>query len=83
MTPNESVKNKGNSMFKRQLLAVLMFGAAVATSTMTPNVWAQSKKAKALVSEQADPSVTLTSPNFPGVALRNYSFTFKSQGSCQ
>lgn len=70
-------------MFKRQLLAVLMFGAAVATSTMTPNVWAQSKKAKALVSEQADPSVTLTSPNFPGVALRNYSFTFKQLGVLQ
>ena len=40
-----------------------MFGAAVATSTMTPNVWAQSKS-QGFVSEQADPSVTLTSPNF-------------------
>lgn len=70
-------------MFKRQLLAVLMFGAAVATSSMTPNVWAQNKKTKAPATELADPSVTLTSPNFPGVALRNYSFTFKQLGVLQ
>lgn len=70
-------------MFRRRLLAVFMFGAAVATSSMTPDVWAQSKKSRALATELADPSTTLTSPNFPGVALRNYSFTFKQLGVLQ
>ena len=67
-------------MFKPQLIAVLMFGAAVASSAMSPSVWAKSKKNKAITTELADSSLSLTSPAFPGVALRNYNFTFKQLG---
>ena len=67
-------------MFKLQLLAALMFGVAVFSSTVTPSAWANSKKNKALTTELADSSLTLTSPAFPGVPLRNYSFTLKQLG---
>lgn len=67
-------------MFKRQLLAALMFGAAVVSSSLAPDVWAQSKKTKGTGPVEADTTAALTSPNFPGVALRNYSFTFKQLG---
>ena len=67
-------------MFKPQLIAVLMFGAAVASSAISPSVWAKSKKNKAITTELADSSLSLTSPAFPGVALRNYNFTFKQLG---
>lgn len=68
-------------MFKRQLLAALMFGAAVVSSSLAPDAWAQSKKTKGLVGVESDTgSAAQSSPNFPGVALRNYSFTFKQLG---
>lgn len=71
-------------MFKRQILAALMFGTAVMSTTLVPDAWAQGKKNRAASSsERADPSVTLSSPDFPGVTLRNYSFTFKQLGVLQ
>lgn len=66
-------------MFKRQLLAALMMGAAVASFSLTPDVWAQSRKAKSTVTE-VESAPILTSPQFPGVALRSYSFTFNQLG---
>ena len=45
---------KGLLMFKRQLLAAVMFGAAIVTTSMAPDAWAQSKKGKALQTEAAD-----------------------------
>lgn len=69
-------------MFKRKLLAAVMFGAAVASSTLLPpEVQAQNRRSTAPV-ESVEPKVasTLTSPSFPGVALRTYSFTFNQLG---
>jgi hypothetical protein len=67
-------------MLKRQMLAALMFGVAVASTTMVTPVWAKSKKLKALATELPDLPLTQVSPAFPGVALRNYSFTLKQLG---
>jgi hypothetical protein len=68
-------------MFKRQLLATaVMLGVAAVSSSLSDDVWAQGKKSKTPAAEAAETAVTLSSPSFPGVALRNYSFTFKQLG---
>ncbi|MFY7941300.1 MAG: cellulose biosynthesis cyclic di-GMP-binding regulatory protein BcsB [Burkholderiaceae bacterium] len=66
-------------MFKRQLLAVLMFGAAAVSSSLSPDALAQSKKTKSPATE------TVETPVAPGVAgapvqTRSYGFTFKQLG---
>jgi hypothetical protein len=74
------VKTKRIFMFKRKLLAAVMFGAAVVSSSLSPDAWAQSRRTKPAVETIEAATVPLTSPNFPGVALRSYSFTFNQLG---
>jgi hypothetical protein len=75
---------KGLLMFKRQLLAAVMFGAAIVTTSVAPDAWAQSKKGKALQTEAADVPLasTLTSTS-SALPQRTYGFTFKQLGVTQ
>jgi hypothetical protein len=66
-------------MFKRQMLAALMFGAAVASSSLAPSAWAQPKKGKAVPVESIEPIVSAPS----AVQQRTYGFTFKQLGVAQ
>lgn len=68
-------------MFKRKLLAAVMFGAAVVSSTLPLDTSAQSRRTKSSTVEVTETAATpLFSPSFPGVALRSYSFTFNQLG---
>ncbi len=68
-------------MFKRKLLAAVMFGAAVVSSTLPLDTSAQSRRAKSSTVEVTETAAApLFSPSFPGVALRSYSFTFNQLG---
>ena len=69
-------------MFKHKLLTAVMAGAALLSAVMAPpDAWAQNRKTKATVGEVLETTPTpLFSPNFPGVALRSYSFTFNQLG---
>lgn len=74
---------KGIFMFKRQLLAAVMFGAAVVTSSMTSEAWAQPKKGKTLLTtEVVEPSVPAASAS-AAIPQRTYGFTFKQLGVTQ
>lgn len=74
---------KGNYMFKRQLLAALMFGAAIVTSSITPDAWAQSKKNRGLTTEVGETSSVTAALSSPASQLGSYSFTFKQLGVTQ
>ena len=69
-------------MFKHKLLTAVMAGAALLSAVMAPpDAWAQNRKTKATMGEVLETTPTpLFSPNFPGVALRSYSFTFNQLG---
>ncbi|HRK37092.1 MAG TPA: cellulose biosynthesis cyclic di-GMP-binding regulatory protein BcsB [Burkholderiaceae bacterium] len=69
-------------MFKRQLLAAVMFGAAVATSSLAPDAWAQSKKSKQSTTEAVEVPVLGTTAVAP-IPQRTYGFTFKQLGVTQ
>lgn len=71
-------------MFKRQLLVAFMFGAAITTSTLTPDVWAQSKRGKQVpVADSPDLSSAASLVGGSGAELKSYSFTFKQLGVTQ
>lgn len=69
-------------MFKRQLLAAVMFGAAVATSSLAPDAWAQPKKSKQSTTEAVEVPVLGTTAVAP-IPQRTYGFTFKQLGVTQ
>lgn len=68
-------------MFKHKLLTAVMVGAALVSSALAPDTWAQSRRNKPVALDAAESATApLFSPNFPGVALRSYSFTFNQLG---
>lgn len=81
--PRPISEYKGIFMFKRQLLAAVMFGAAIVTSSMTPDVWAQSKKSKSPVTETVETPVTSALAGVAASQQRTYGFTFKQLGVTQ
>lgn len=81
--PGPISEYKGIFMFKRQLLAAVMFGAAVVTSSMTPDALAQSKKGKPLLTEAAEAPVTAALADVAATQQRTYGFTFKQLGVTQ
>jgi hypothetical protein len=81
--PGPISEYKGIFMFKRQLLAAVMFGAAVVTSSMTPDALAQSKKGKPLLTEAAETPVAATLAGVSTTQQRTYGFTFKQLGVTQ
>ncbi len=74
---------KGIFMFKRQLLAAVMFGAAVATTSMAPDAWAQPKKSKSLLTEVAETPTAAAVASAATPQQRTYGFTFKQLGVTQ
>jgi hypothetical protein len=69
-------------MFKKQLLLAAMLGVAVGSASLTPDVWAQTKKAKSAV--QADVSAEAAEvPAAVPLPQRTYGFTFKQLGVTQ
>ena len=81
--PRPVSEYKGIFMFKRQLLAALMFGAAVFTSSITPDVWAKSKKDKPPLAETLQAPVATALGGVASPQQRTYGFTFKQLGMTQ
>lgn len=69
-------------MFKKQLLLAAMMGTAVLSASLTPDAWAQSKKAKAPVATEVAQEAASQSASAP-LPQRTYGFTFKQLGVTQ
>lgn len=69
-------------MFNKQLLLAAMMGTAVLSASLTPDAWAQSKKAKAPVATEVAQEAASQSASAP-LPQRTYGFTFKQLGVTQ